>query len=211
MKNIPVPSNTEYIKRLIEKVENFTKRLRWRVFFFLNPQSKTDHKETYGFKSPKSPPFIPQLKHFEDDLLKLIEEVRFRKISSPLQNELKKDMTRIRNEKNILAPADKTSNYYSVTPQQYDSLMKDNVTSSYKKSDQQTEHVTNIEAKRIAEDLELADRMQVLAPKPAYITIKYHKENFRSHPTCRLINPSKSEISIISKKILDRINTEVLA
>lgn len=47
MKNIPVPSNSEYIKRLIEEVETFTKRLRWRAFFFLNPESKHDHNETY--------------------------------------------------------------------------------------------------------------------------------------------------------------------
>ena len=106
-KNIPVSSNSEYLKRLIQKVEDVTKRLRWRAFFFLNPQSKPDQKETYGIRSPKSPSFISQLKPFEDDLCKLIEDVRFRKVSSPLQNKLNEDLKRIRNESSILVPADK--------------------------------------------------------------------------------------------------------
>ena len=209
-KNIPIPSNTEYIKRLIEKVEDFTKRLRWRVFYFMNPNSKPNHKETYGFKSPRLPPFVPQLKSFEDDLLALIEGVRFRKINSPLQKELRKDVRRIQNEQNILVSADKTNNHYSVPPKQYEKLMMDSITSTYKKADQQAAHSINIESRKIAEDLELADRIQALAPKPAYVTLKDHKDNFRTHPTCRLINPSKSEIGVVSKKILDRINADVI-
>ena len=44
------------------------------------------------------------------------------------------------------------------------------------------------------------------------MTLKDHKPNFNNNPcTCRLINPSKSEIGIISKKILQRINSKVVA
>ncbi len=210
MKNIAVPKNSEYIKRLIEKVEDFTKRLRWRAHFYLNPESKSKNKETYGFKSAKAPPFMQQLKNFENGMLQLIEEVKFRKINSPLQNKLKRDLKKIESENNILVPADKTNNYYSVTKQQYNTLMKENVTATYKKSTKQSEQTINVDAKKITDNLELSDRVQVLAPKSAYITLKDHKENFRNNPTCRLINPSKSEIGIISKRILDRINTDVL-
>ena len=118
-------------------------------------------------------------------------------------------MNRIRNEKNILVPADKTSNYYNITPQQYETVMQDSVTAAC--TDQRSENTTNMEARKIADNLDLSDRIQVLAPKPAYVTLKDHKQNFRSHPTCRLINPSKREIGINSKKILERINTEVIA
>ena len=37
-----------------------------------------------------------------------------------------------------------------------------------------------------------------------------HKPDFTNNPTCRLINPTKSEISIISKHILDNINKEII-
>ena len=88
--------------------------------------------------------------------------------------------------------------------------MRDNVTTAYKRSNEQTEHTTNLKAKEITDNLDLSDRIHVLAPKPAYVTLKDHKENFRTNPSCRLINPTKSEIGIIAKKLLDRINTDIL-
>ena len=46
--------------------------------------------------------------------------------------------------------------------------------------------------------------------KEAFVTLKDHKPNFHNHPTCRLINPTKSEIGAISKHILDDINASVI-
>jgi hypothetical protein len=43
------------------------------------------------------------------------------------------------------------------------------------------------------------------------VTLKDHKPNFTNSPTCRLINPSKSEIGIVSKQILERINNKIIA
>ena len=34
MKNIPIPPINAYLKKLIEKVENVIKRMRWKAFFF---------------------------------------------------------------------------------------------------------------------------------------------------------------------------------
>ena len=42
------------------------------------------------------------------------------------------------------------------------------------------------------------------------MTLKDHKDNFVSHPKCRLINPAKSKIGKISKHHLDTINTTIL-
>ena len=39
--------------------------------------------------------------------------------------------------------------------------------------------------------------------------MKDHKENFENNVKCRLINPAKSEIGKISKKILEKINKTV--
>ena len=41
------------------------------------------------------------------------------------------------------------------------------------------------------------------------MTLKDHQENFLNCPTCRLINPAKSEIGRVSKQILEKINTDV--
>ena len=68
----------------------------------------------------------------------------------------------------------------------------------------------NLGNKRIATRLKLADRINRTAENEAFITLKDHKPNFRNKPTCRLINPSKSEIGIISKQKLESINDKVV-
>ena len=44
-----------------------------------------------------------------------------------------------------------------------------------------------------------------------FITIKDHKEGFPHHVSCRLSNPSKTNIGKISKVLLDKINSAVLS
>ena len=67
----------------------------------------------------------------------------------------------------------------------------------------------NLEAKHIATKLKLEDRIEQMAIKPAFVTLKDHKDNFINNPQCRLINPAKSEIGKISKKILDEVNSNI--
>ena len=43
----------------------------------------------------------------------------------------------------------------------------------------------------------------------AYITVKDHKDNFLTHPKCRLINPTRSDVGRICKVKIDRINKAV--
>ena len=63
--------------------------------------------------------------------------------------------------------------------------------------------------KDIATKLGIDDRVDTTANKDAFITLKDHKPNFTNKPTCRLINPTKSEIGKVSKGILDRINSNI--
>ena len=48
-----------------------------------------------------------------------------------------------------------------------------------------------------------------MAQKQAFIKLKDHKENFNNNPTCRLINPAKSNLGRVSKSILDKINRKI--
>lgn len=211
MKNIPIPTDKDYMKRLIEKTEEFLKRLRWRAFFFLNPKPDDNESKSqkFGFKTQKSAPAVPELKAFEGDMAKMIEDIKFQKVHSTLQKELSKDKERIKKEKNIIVPADKTSNYYTIKKETYQKMMQDNVTTTYKRAKPEDENMINNNAKVITNKLKISDRVQVLAPKPAYVTLKDHKNNFRTNPKCRLINPCKTEVGRISKQLLERINGEV--
>ena len=49
-----------------------------------------------------------------------------------------------------------------------------------------------------------------MAKKPAFVTLKDHKKNFPTNPSCRLINPAKSELGRASKVVLDRINNAIM-
>ena len=37
-----------------------------------------------------------------------------------------------------------------------------------------------------------------------------HKVNFRSNPTCRLINPSKNELGKVSQQLVQKINSDIV-
>ena len=210
MKNIPLPNHSEYTKRLIEKTESVIKRMRWRAFFFLNPDKRSKEIETYGFNSRKTPPQLEQMTQFEDSLLQMIDNIQFRDNKCQFQSNLRKNVKEIRQSNHMYIPADKTNNYYKLEKHEYDKMLKDNTTAKYTRTSTPQIHTINQEAKQIAEKLQLSDRIEKIAEKPAFITIKDHKENFPNNIQCRLINPAKTEIGVISKKILDRINTDLI-
>ena len=91
----------------------------------------------------------------------------------------------------------------------YEKLLTDNITKTYKQSNNNVYNSINLEAKHIAKKLEIADRVECMARKPGYITIKDHKENLYINPICCLINPAKSELGKVAKIIVENINKTV--
>ena len=54
---------------MIEKVENFIKRIRWKAYFYDNEDQRDNNSNSnFGFKSDKTPPQSEHLNAFEDDL-----------------------------------------------------------------------------------------------------------------------------------------------
>ena len=51
-----------------------------------------------------------------------------------------------------------------------------------------------MEAKHNSKKLELSDRIELLARKPTFITLKDHKENFNSKLPFGLMNPSNTKL-----------------
>jgi len=188
LKNIPVPSQKAYLSRLIEKVESLLKRMRWKAFFYLKGDDGEEYSSNnHGFRTRKCPPAPMEMKAFEEDMVKLIESVSFRRVTDPFQNQMKEDIHRIRQSDKMLVEADKTRNIYSVDKEQYQKIIDNNVTSKYKIAPAETYDVINEEAKKIASTLGIADRVETMARKPAYVTLKDHKTNFKDKLPCRLI------------------------
>ena len=213
LKDIPVASEAEIKEKLTEQVGKLMRRMRLKARFYLKKNDKdecNDFKtETYGFKSTYTPKVNKHLLAFENDLMELVRNVKFRRVHNKFQSELRKDVQRIRNSTNVIVAADKTANFYEMSKEEYSKLLESNVTAGYKKADYEVVEAINNEALKVTKHLAISDRISQLPLKEAFITLKDHKENFESAPKCRLLNPTKSYVGKISKVLLDGINQEI--
>ena len=97
MKNIPTPDKSTYYIKLIEKIESFIKRLRWKAYFFLNNDSKDLHKkETFGFKTTHYPLQSADLEPFVKDVLNIVNVIKFKQNMNSFQKQLKNDLKEIK-------------------------------------------------------------------------------------------------------------------
>ena len=120
-------------------------------------------------------------------------------------------MKLIQQSSKTLTPANKTSNMYRITKEEYNKMRRNAITSTYKKANENIKKRINKKGKEIVKKSfdNIIDRMDINAESNCFITIKDHKENFLNHPKVRLINPAKNELGRISKTILDNINMKL--
>ena len=103
--------------------------------------------------------------------MNIVKNLELRKMKDESQDRLKEDVKKINASPNILVFADKTSNIYEQNPEEHRKILKENITKAYKKAPNDLEHEINLEAKEIAEKLELDDRINCLAKTQAFITM----------------------------------------
>ena len=210
-KNIPYPDKRRYKLKLVEKTEALIKRMRWKATFFLANDEKDGEDsakpETYGLPTKKCPMQVKELIPFENDLLKMIRNVEFRETGNEFQSKMRRDVRNMRVSGETLTPADKTSNMYRLSQEEYNNLKKNAVTSKYKKASEKLKERIDKGNVKFAKKAGIIDRMDQNGKNNCFITLKDHKENFQNNPTTRLINPAKNEIGRISKTILDKINS----
>ena len=96
-----------------------------------------------------------------------------------------------------------------MSSERYKNLVHGNITKTYQKAAVNTKINVDKESKRFAKSINLDDKMEWYSDQNAFITLKDHKENLRNNTKCTLINPTKSEIGLISKKYLSNIISEV--
>ena len=173
-KNIPIPLQNEYKLQLLSKVEHLLKRMRWKTLQF-HEKLESGYKET-GFKSRKCPNGIDELSKFEDDLMLMIKNIEFRNVSNTFEDQLRNDISEIRNTEKVIIPADKTRNLYKMEKDDYNKYFTENITKKYKKSNMNKVNKLNLEAKKIADKLSISDGVDRLQNNEAYITTKDHQK-----------------------------------
>ena len=150
LKNIPMVSKFHYQKMLTAKTELLLGRMRWKMFWSKQEQSKKKDFQSYGFKTPHYPPFMKELQPFEDDMVEMIKQVEMRNTSNPLQNQMREDIKKIKITPEVIVQADKTANLYLMKPEVYRKHLTDTISKEYRKTDYSTMDRINAEAGKAA-------------------------------------------------------------
>ena len=100
---------------------------------------------------------------------------------------------------------------YQLSADDYEELLSNNITQKYKVAKPKVLEDIDRGFDTITRKLNISERVDKSTEKPAFVTLKDHKNNFNNNPKARLINPNKSALGRVSKQMLDRINTEIKA
>ena len=111
------------------------------------------------------------MENFENELLLMIKNIQFRKGNNSFQNQLNEDIKQIKRDSKIFDPTGKSCNIYKMNSETYEKLLNENITKNYKKTDQRKVRTINTDAKKIAKDLELEDRIEKRQESEFYITV----------------------------------------
>ena len=146
LKNIPLQTKRNYQMDLLKNLQNLCWRIRWKALkgwgCFDDPLTgaRPTKKETFGFKTNKTPKLptegeyphidwgkvkheVEMLKEFEEELFKVPTRVKFRYFDNPLQRAMREDLKKVKNSGRVVVKADKTRNFYGVLPQYYNDVM----------------------------------------------------------------------------------------
>ena len=108
--------------------------------------------------------------------------------------------------------ADKTSNFYKTSKETHDILIEREVQKNHKLATEEEVSTANEHHKAIVRDFELEKKLVFkTSPRPAFPTIKDHKDDFPNNPKIRLLNPTKPEVGRISKILLEDICSKIKA
>ena len=106
-----------------------------KAYHFDDMDKATDKiKETYGFRTSASPPVIKDLTAFATDLHEQVASIEFWKAQNEFLDRLDSDVQNIKSCKKVIIPADKTSNFYHLSVDNYYKLITKNISSEYRKS-----------------------------------------------------------------------------
>ena len=90
----------------------------------------------------------------------MVQNIEFKKVTFNFQMQLSNDVKNIKKNPKILVPADKTNNLYELTTEEYNKLLTENISKTYKKSTVSAINSINTEAKAMAKDLILDERIE---------------------------------------------------
>ena len=150
-------------------------------------------------RSKKCPGKVKELVPFEKDLIALVRNVKFRKVKNQFHKKIQQDIKTISSSDKTMTFADKSNNMPRLSKDQYNTLLNNSTTSTYKKSNSNIKKKISISGRNILKDKEVLHRMDINSESNCFITLKDHKEKIQNNPAERLINSAKNELGRFSK------------
>ena len=133
----------------------------------------------------------------------MVQNIELKKVKPNFKMQLSNDVKNIKTNPKLSIPADKTNNLYELTTENYNKLLIENISKAYNKTTISAINAINTEAKATAKYLNMDESI-------FHYTIRINQnqsfsalKNFQNNQKCRLINPAKSEIGIVSKHYID--------
>ena len=176
---------------------------------FSNNENHDSKTKWYGLRSLSSPKPVKEVTPFENELISLVKNIRYRKVRNHFQNQQQEDLRRMKASNKTMTFADKTTSIYRLTREEHEKILNDSITATYKKASNNIKKKINPVGKQVLRNNKVLKRMQTNRENNCFISLKDYKEKFQNNPTVRLINPAKNELGKISKVILYRINKNI--
>ena len=151
--------------------------MRWKAHFFLKGEKSQEKTNYFGLSSNKTPPTILELKAFEEGVLKIIENIKFRDTKNNFQETLASDLKKINTSENMFVFADKTRNIYETSLETYNKLLHDNITKTYKRGSEDNISEIDSELKHIADNLSIGNGIECMKKREALKKISKTTQN----------------------------------
>ena len=162
-------------------MESFIKRIRWKVFFFEKECEENDQRtNNLRFKSVRTTLKNENLNQFESALYDMVQNIEFKKVKFNFPMQLSNDVKNIKKNPKILVPVDKSNNLYELTTEEYNKLQIENISKTYKQITESAINSINTEAKAIAKDLNLDERIEQYNQTQSFISLKTISKIFRT-------------------------------
>ena len=120
------------------------------------------------------------MNQFESALYDMVQNIEFRKVKFNFPMQLSNDVKNIKKNPKILVPVDKSNNLYELTTEEYNKLQIENISKTYKQITESAINSINTEAKAIAKDLNLDERIEQYNQTQSFITLKTISKIFRT-------------------------------
>ena len=114
---------------------------------------------------------------FEKDFIALVKNLKFRKVKKKkqFQKKLQQDIRTIRTSDKTMPFYDRTNNMYRLSKGQYNTLLNNFITSTYKKSNRNIKKKINSSRRNVLKDKEVLQHMNINGESNCFITLKDHK------------------------------------